>query len=168
MTKLFHLLLCITLLSSSYAIAQDKPVTIILLRHAEKLSEGKDPELSAKGLDFAKRLAKIFAENKINAAYTTHYKRTMETIAPLAAIGRLKYILYDPAKIDQLVETLHAKGGQTILIVGHSNTIDVLHNTLSNDKKIQPLGEQEYRKVFIITYYPGDPSKSTSIKLDLN
>jgi len=168
MKKLIYLVLLLTLFSSLAVFAQQKPVTIILLRHAEKLPDGKDPELSSKGLEFAQRLAKIFAENTVNAAYTTHYKRTMETITPLAALSRLKFIIYDPAKIDQLVKMLGTHGGQTVLIAGHSNTVNTIHNALFNNTKMQPLGEDEYRKVFIITYYPGDPSKSTSLKLDLN
>jgi len=113
-------------------------------------------------------LAKIFSENKINAAYTTNYRRTIETISPLAALSQLKFILYDPAKTDQLLKMLNRRGGQTVLIAGHSNTVNTLHNALFNHKKMQPLGDDEYRKVFIITYYPQAPAKSTSLKLDLN
>ncbi|MES2830170.1 MAG: phosphoglycerate mutase family protein [Bacteroidota bacterium] len=148
--------------------AQEKPITIILLRHAEKLPEGKDPDLSPKGQEFATKLTKIFSDNKIEAAYTTAYKRTSQTITPLAEQNQLKLITYDPTKSTDLVKKIEASGSSTVLIAGHSNTVNLVYNELIKDKNIEALGDDEYRKIFIIYYFPKNPTLSRAIKLDLN
>lgn len=166
--NLVGLILILGLFQSFSLSAQDKPITVILLRHAEKLPEGKDPDLSPKGQEFAVRLIKVFSNIKIDAAYTTAYKRTAQTITPLAEQNQLKLITYDPTKSNELVKQIEESGSSTVLIAGHSNTVNLVYNALIKDKKIEALGDDEYRKVFIIYYYPKNPSLSRAVKLDLN
>jgi len=59
--------------------------TVILVRHAEKSSDGsKDPELTDAGNARAIALAKLLKEVKVDAIYSTGFKRTQNTVAPLA------------------------------------------------------------------------------------
>ena len=166
--NLIGLILILGLFQSFSLRAQDKPITVILLRHAEKLPEGKDPDLSPKGQEFAVRLTKIFSDIKIDAAYTTAYKRTAQTITPLAEQNQQKLITYDPTKSNELVKKIEESGSSTVLIAGHSNTVNLVYNALIKDKKIEALGDDEYRKVFVIYYYPKNQSLSRAVKLDLN
>ena len=52
--------------------AQQKPIIVLLMRHAEKATTGgADPDLSEKGKEFADRLNLHFSELKIDAVYST-------------------------------------------------------------------------------------------------
>ncbi|RZM11167.1 MAG: hypothetical protein EOO88_47270 [Pedobacter sp.] len=94
---LLFLLLCT--LSVVELHAQQKPTIVLLMRHAEKAtSGGADPELSDKGKEFADRLNLHFSELRIDAVYSTNYKRTRQTVEPLAKRSALEIKTYDPSK----------------------------------------------------------------------
>ena len=62
-------------------------MTVILVRHAEKQivpPENKDPDLSAAGLDRANEIQRMFGGAGIAGVYATQYKRTQQTVKPLA------------------------------------------------------------------------------------
>ena len=84
--KLFSL---IALTLAIMCVSQDVPAqtkTIILVRHAEKAdATSQDPELSAEGKLRADRLVKVGGKYKPGAFYSTNFKRTRDTLAPLAA-----------------------------------------------------------------------------------
>src|SRR5947199_7418785 len=64
-----------------------RPITtIILIRHAEKIIDPNNPDvdLSAAGQARAQELARMFGDTGINAIYATQYKRTQQTVKPLA------------------------------------------------------------------------------------
>ena len=60
--------------------------TVILVRHAEKKLEpdNQDPDLTPEGSARAQEIARVFAGAGINAIYATQYKRTQQTVKPLA------------------------------------------------------------------------------------
>src|SRR5258707_12099568 len=64
-----------------------RPVTtVILVRHAEKIIDpnNADPDLSPAGQARAQELVRMFGDTGINAIYATQYKRTQQTVKPLA------------------------------------------------------------------------------------
>src|SRR3989454_12480696 len=64
-----------------------RPVTtVILIRHAEKVIDpnNADPDLSPAGQTRAQELVRMFGDAGINAIYATQYKRTQQTVKPLA------------------------------------------------------------------------------------
>src|SRR5215212_4100843 len=71
----------------AYFATFSRPVTtVILVRHAEKKIEpaNPDPDLAPEGVARAQEIARIFGNAGINAIYATHYKRTQQTVKPLA------------------------------------------------------------------------------------
>src|SRR5687768_16335466 len=85
--------------------AQDK--TIILVRHAEKAdATSQDPELSAEGKQRADRLIKTIGKYKPGAFYSTNFKRTRGTLAPLAAKRKKTVEVYDPRKSSELIDSI--------------------------------------------------------------
>ena len=66
--------------------------TIVLVRHAERADAGTpapagaDPELSPAGRTRAATLARVLADAKITAIFTTELKRTQQTAEPLAQV----------------------------------------------------------------------------------
>ncbi len=62
--------------------------SIFIVRHAEKADATKDTDLSEAGRSRADILAKTLRDAGITAIYTSEFKRTQETAAPLAkALG---------------------------------------------------------------------------------
>ena len=81
MKKLFVILL---LLVSTLSWAQET-TTFILVRHAEKASDGtSDPALTKAGAARANNILSLFQKTEITAIYSSNYKRTKMTVAPLA------------------------------------------------------------------------------------
>src|SRR6266545_7010650 len=71
----------------AYFVTFRRPVTtIILVRHAEKIIDpnNNDVDLSEAGQQRAQEIARMFGDAGINAIYATQYKRTQETVKPLA------------------------------------------------------------------------------------
>jgi broad specificity phosphatase PhoE len=167
MKKLFLFLLLFSI-SSSFLHAQEKPVMIFLMRHAEKATTaGADPELSEKGKAFAELLTTRFAESKIDAVYSTDYKRTKQTVMPLAAKNGIEIKVYDAGNSAALVQRIADSQDQVVVVSGHSNTINLVFNELVKSTQIQALPDDEYGKVFIIYYTKANPANSRFVKLSL-
>ncbi|MBU1309339.1 MAG: histidine phosphatase family protein [Gammaproteobacteria bacterium] len=120
--------------------------TVYLVRHAEKLPDGKDPALSQCGLARAKALADYFSDKALNAVYATPYQRTQQTASPVAAAKQLSVTAYDPREPKQLLTQLSALS-QPVLIVGHSNTVPQLVSLLSGIE-MAALTEQDYNLLY--------------------
>ncbi|MCL4865708.1 MAG: histidine phosphatase family protein, partial [Gemmatimonadales bacterium] len=61
------------------------PVTIFVVRHAERASTEADSPLSEVGKARAERLAAMLASAGVTHAISTQFVRTKDTVAPLAA-----------------------------------------------------------------------------------
>ena len=97
---------------------------VILIRHAEREPAGTDPSLSAAGRRRAKLLADMLADASIGAIFTSEFKRTKETAAPIAQRLHLA-----PVQIDDDVSTGAQQvraAGDRVLVVGHSDTVPAL------------------------------------------
>jgi len=69
------------------AVAQDefKPITVFLIRHAEREQEPKqDPPLSKDGIARSQALARLLGSAGVKAILTSQYTRTKQTAEPLA------------------------------------------------------------------------------------
>src|SRR4051794_40481126 len=104
--------------------------TVFIVRHAEKGTDSeKDPDLSEAGHARAQRLAKILSDAGITAIYTSEFKRTRQTAAPLGEALHLKPEIVPAANATALVEKLKTGKGNA-LVVGHGNTIPDLLKTV--------------------------------------
>lgn len=130
---------------------QVKPLTIFLVRHAEKMS-GQNPELTTEGKERAQRLAAMLKEVELEAIFSTNYKRTQATAAPTAANHQLDIIDYNPRELEDFSSMLlHDYGGKNILVVGHSNTTPKLCGLLENNPIYDAFDETDYGNLVIIT-----------------
>lgn len=162
------MLLLVFCISMSVVHAQNKPKIILLMRHAEKVMDGgADPDLSEKGKAFAARLNSAFTELKIDAIYTTNYKRTKQTVLPLAEKNALEIKVYDAGKSADLVKRIDESKDQVIVIAGHSNTINLIFNELVKSTQLTALPDDEYGKVFIIYYDKINARNSSFVKMRL-
>ena len=150
MRVLFILLAIIGALAVS---AQNRGTTVILLRHAEKVTDGtKDPDLSDEGKKRAELLINIFSKTKIVAIYSTHFKRTESTVAPLALAHQLSVQNYDGGKPTEIDDIITKYQGGTVIICGHSNTTPALINYLTGHvDEFKTFNDTDYGNLVIVT-----------------
>lgn len=124
--------------------------TIVLVRHAEKQNDDKDAVLSEVGHARAKCLAQTLGDAAITHAFTTEFKRTQETLAPLLAKHELTPTVVPAEQRPDLVAALRALAPAAIAVVaGHSNTIpDVLVDL--GDERIA-FGHDDYDWMFVVS-----------------
>ncbi len=136
------------LLLASALIAIARPI-VIVVRHAEKAAnDGNDPSLSPAGRTRAEALAVLVKDAGITAIFTSEFKRTQETAAPLAtALGITSTVV--PAKeTAMLVAKLHELHGNA-LVVGHGNTIPDLVKALGIETPVD-VAEDDYTELFVV------------------
>lgn len=137
-------------------VAAVAPTTVLLVRHAEKADDGtNDPELTAEGAARAARLANMLANAGVSRIYSTGYKRTRLTAGPLADERQLEIQEYDPRDQEFITRLVQEHPGERILIVGHSNTVPGMVNTLTGDSSFGNLDDSEYDKLFIVNVSGG-------------
>jgi 2,3-bisphosphoglycerate-dependent phosphoglycerate mutase len=141
------------------------PTTLILLRHAKKVSDGTDdPNLNAKGVERAKRLAEILKDTKIGGIYSTDFKRTRQTVQPLADVKNLEIDTYEPYQESELKDILHKHRGETVVVCGHSNNIPWTANLLTGKDEFKDYDESEYGIILIVSVVEkGSNSKVTRV-----
>ena len=148
--------------SAGIAIAQSKK-TIILVRHAEKetaeMVDANDPPLTAAGKERAERLVKKIGKYRPGAFYSTNYKRTRDTVAPLAKKRNKTVEIYDPAKPQDLINSIKASKTKRFVIVGHSNTIPPLANLITGKDLFKNLQDPEYSVIWLIKMKNGKATK---------
>lgn len=144
----------LALLLALLPVAAPDLTTVILVRHAEKAaSTAEDPPLSAAGVARAAELARVLGGVPIDAIYTTQFIRTRDTAAPLARALGVEPVAITAGKsyAADLAKTIREKHrGQTILVVGHSNSTSSLLRELGveNPPRIE---EAQYDDLFIYT-----------------
>ena len=162
--KLFTLIaLAVVIVCGANSIsAQTK--TIVLVRHAEKAdSTSQDPELSDAGKQRAERLKKVGGKYKPGAFYSTNFKRTRDTLAPLAAKRKKTVEIYDARKPTDLLDTIMKSKYKRHIVAGHSNTIPGLANFIAKKDVFKNLDESEYGVMWVIRIKNGQVVKTEVI-----
>jgi broad specificity phosphatase PhoE len=131
--------------------------TIIFVRHAEKeQSSGDDPALSAAGerrvAELTRQLIDADVIAGVDAVYATPYKRTQQTVAPVADALELPINTYDASDTESVLkDILKRHKGAIILVAGHSNTLPELIANLGASKRVPPIEEGEYDNIYIVS-----------------
>ncbi len=134
--------------------AQNGPSLVVLVRHAEKAeAPADDPPLSRQGEARARALARTLADAGITRIHSSDTRRTRDTAAPLAAALGLEIELYDPRDLPAMADRLRALPGRH-LVVGHSNTTDVLSGLLGGATFGEIVEAWEYNRLYVLTPRP--------------
>ena len=147
-----------------------RPVTtVIIVRHAEKNIEpnNPDPDLSPAGQARAQEIARMFGDAGVQAIYATQYKRTQQTVAPLANRLGLSVTSVDAKQSEELTRRILSNNrGQTVFVAGHNNTAPEIVNILSgaNGEKYPQIPESEYDNMYIVTIYRFGKAKVLKVK----
>jgi phosphohistidine phosphatase SixA len=163
MKKIAAGFLIVLALCTSNAFAQ---TTVILTRHAEKAAnDPKDPDLSESGAVRANALAAFFANQHIDLFYTTPFKRTRQTLEPLAKSKGKAISEYNPAFPQALADAVKAMENKVIVIAGHSNSVPDLVNRISGTTGFPQLDDTSYGDLFIITLLKDHPASVLRVKM---
>ncbi len=120
-----------------------------LVRHAEKvLDNTKNPDLTEQGKQRAEKLADLLADANIKAIFSSDYTRTIMTGKPLADLQDVKIQIYEAHDFGTILTYLSENPQNNILVVGHSNTIPQLANTLIKKESYSELNEDTYSTLF--------------------
>jgi broad specificity phosphatase PhoE len=145
--------------------AQDGPVFVYVVRHAERADDGlapdrmlDDPPLSEAGRARARQLAELLRGVDLTGVHSTDYERTRSTAQPLSAAHGLELEIYDAGDIGALAERLRASPG-THVVVGHSNTGPALVEALGAEPG-SPIDALEYDRVYVVVVLPGGATGS--------
>jgi phosphohistidine phosphatase SixA len=130
------------------------PLTILLVRHAEKEvvpPENKDPNLSLAGQARAQEIARMFGDAGITSIYATQYKRTQQTVKPLADKSGVTVTQVEAQKTPDLVKQIRdSKPGAVVFLAGHNNSVPEIIAALGGPK-LPIIPETEYDNLFILT-----------------
>jgi phosphohistidine phosphatase SixA len=140
-----------------------RATTIILVRHAEKAStDDIDPPLSDAGFARAKTLARVLDTSGVSAVYATEFRRTQQTVGPLAERRGLTVTKIASSDTPRLVSDIRSQhAGQVVLVAGHSNTIPQIIQALGGGA-VAPIDESDFGNMFIVT---ASGSSATVVKL---
>lgn len=136
------------------AIAAQAPTVIYLVRHAEKMdaensADPKNPHLSDDGVRRASALVPLLADAGVTAIYSTDFRRTIQTVDPLAEHLGLEIETYDPGDLTGFARMLRSSPGR-IVVSGHSNTTPALVELLGGEPG-SPIDEaDEYDRLYIL------------------
>lgn len=153
----FALLLAV-LLCTTLAFAQNAK-TVILVRHAEKVSEARDALLSDTGKARAECLAGVLADAGIKNILTSDVKRTQQTAQPLADRLHEQINTIPAADIAQFVSRIRAAQGNT-LVVGHSDTLPAIIQQLTGETAT--IGANDFDLMFVVGI---DPNPAAPVAL---
>ena len=130
----------------------DAPLTVIVVRHAEKASDDpQDPRLSDAGRARADALAVRLKDAPLVAVYATEFRRTQQTARPTADAHGMPvgaYFARGPAR-ESAAQWKQTHRAGTVLVVGHSNTVPDLVAALCGCT-VQPMDDSEYDRLSIV------------------
>lgn len=152
------ILICILGLSlPACAQSAEPPTVVMVIRHAEKAADqGSDPSLTEDGAARARSLIEAAGDAGVAAIYSSQFKRTQETVAPLAAhlgltvttveISGANMAAYPTLLAEQI---LADHRGETVVVVNHSNTVPLIVEALGG-AAVDEITEEEYDHFFVV------------------
>ena len=139
--------------------------TVIVVRHAEKAAEpATDPILSPAGTARAEALVELVKDAGVQATISTQFQRTRMTAAPTAAkLGLTNEVLDARLPARGVADSILAKHrGQTVLVVGHSNTVPDIVAALGAPKPAA-ICDDGYDNAFVVTVPASGPASVTRL-----
>ncbi len=165
--KAIYIVLITTLFLTLSCTQEKKTTKIFLIRHAETIHDGsKNPELSKGGEKRAKKWASVLKSEKVDFIYSTDYKRTQATAKAISeSQDNLNVISYSPSNLD-IVNLYSKHQGETLVIVGHSNTTPKLVNRLIGKEKYDEIKHRNHSNLYVLTRNSRGETSSTLLHIE--
>ena len=142
--------------------AADSAVTVVLVRHAERLDDSPNSPLNDIGRARVERLRTLLADVDFTHVHSTNLTRTLDTARPIAGDDGVELTLYGAGELDELAVAIRATPGRH-LVSGHSNTTPRLAEALGGESH-GPIDHMEYDRLYIIVIQPGRPAVTTLLR----
>ena len=112
----------------------------------------------------AQEIERVFCDSGVSAIYATQFKRTQQTVKPLADRIAVPVSLLDAKQTNELVERIQTSlRGQTIFVAGHNNSVPAIISILSGET-YPPIPDSEYDNLFVVTIYRFGKAKVVRLK----
>jgi phosphohistidine phosphatase SixA len=139
MTRRLVLLFFCLVAATANAAAQSPTTVVILVRHAEKAQTPiQDPPLTEAGVVRSYALATALLHTDLQAIIATELTRTQQTAHPTAEAHGIAVETVrtggGEAHAKAVAAAVRAHAGQTVLVVGHTNTIPEIIAELGGPK----------------------------------
>ncbi len=146
----------VVLVGMAWFFESQATTTIIFIRHAEKAGTGgDDPPLTERGEARARELGRIMqwvdVDRGVDVIYATQYRRTQDTVRPLAlSLGKeiRRYDANDTVSV--LNEILTEHKGKISLVAAHGNTIRPMVEELGGSKHLPDITEDEHDNIYVV------------------
>jgi broad specificity phosphatase PhoE len=135
-----------------------------LVRHAEKADQSDESPLTEVGYIRAANLANLLRDSGVENVYSSDFKRTRDTAAPLANDLGLEVVLYDTQELVELADKLLSSPGR-YLVVGHSNTTPELVRLLGGEPG-SAIAENEYDRLYMLNHRSGAGTSTVLLRLE--
>ncbi|BFT29556.1 phosphoglycerate mutase family protein [Alteromonas sp. D210916BOD_24] len=122
--------------------------TLYFTRHFEKQT-GTNPALTQQGVEKAQAFASLLEHAGIKKVYSTNYRRTQQSAAPIALKVNTAVTFYDPRDLTKLAAKLLSEQ-QNAVVVGHSNTTPDIIGLVGGEAN--PISETEFGDVYMLRY----------------
>ncbi len=170
------LLLLVVFAQAATAQEEFKPITVFLIRHAEREDEPRqDPPLKKEGVVRSQELSRLLSNAGIKAIFTSQFTRTKQTAEPLAAklgLTTMPFTLkINPSNSRQIAaesttevtNKILERAGESILVIGHSNSIPDVIKMLGGDV-VPTIDERKFDDLFIVTVYAKGKARVVQMK----
>jgi broad specificity phosphatase PhoE len=142
---------------------------LVLIRHADRdippvgTPDYPGPSLNDKGMARSRKLVHVLSTTGIQAIYTSNYPRAVMTAKPFfnEHTGLPRVQLYPATELKDHILAHHA--GQTVLVVGHSNTVPDLIGLLGGPS-LPVIDDCEFDNLFVLVRYSATSASVTKLK----
>ncbi len=128
------------------------PTTVIILRHAERLSDDKDTPLSEMGRTRAKALVPLLTALNPDVVIVSELQRTLQTIAPyLEQTHRVPLVRSNEKCAELAAEILKSWRGKTVLVAWHRGPHVDLAMALGAKQPFPEWKHDTYDRYWVVT-----------------
>lgn len=155
-----------TMGTANVFLREPQVTTVLIVRHGEKLdpnSNALNEPLSPDGEARAAALRETLLRAGVTAVYSTNARRTLDTVAPLAAAFRLPTQIYSNATtLANDVLTQHR--GDVVLVAAHSDTLATVANAFG--AALPTAAISDFDNLYIVSV-AGNPGATTVNAMNL-
>jgi broad specificity phosphatase PhoE len=151
---------CLALLALAILPRGAAQQAVILVRHAEKISDdlnARDVPLSRAGEARARLLAEMLRDSGTTAIYASDTLRTRATAQPLARLLKLPIRNLDQRNPESAVRRLQKENpADVVLVVGHADTLPELLAAFGYRREVR-IANDDYANLFVVIPRSGKP-----------
>lgn len=137
--------------------------TVYIVRHGEKVNESDTTNLSLAGYARAVALADTLANRGIDSIFSTPFRRTRQTVGPLAQRLGVRVVDYPAKPNEAIVNRIRQIRNKTVLVAGHSNTILEIARGLGANPTMTTIASGDFDNLLRVRIHYGPFRKSVTL-----